>query len=211
MNNFFYSIIFLSSEITSSQKLRFLKELIAYDFNSYIYESNAYEKSDIILKDYFGDSQFSMRYKNEDVALSCDVGRDYLGYHIDGGSEDSKIIIKISDLIPSIFDQMIFSFIQFRGESPTSLEKHVKSNSLYWLFSINYFGAPFIEKYGVKFFQKFPAENVEFIGERVVKIELTSDLFKPISAQRKTEIENYLVANGIKNFEFYDYKKHFID
>lgn len=206
------STIYLESKLSLEDKIACAQILIDNGFLAYNYEKEKYEDALLILsQEYLDYARNSLRYKNEDFVFSSSIENDFMSYLIDGDTEESKIILLLSDEFARIVKNFKFSYIDNAGDSPKDLDKTVEKLTFKHFFKYSYFGKAFIEKYGRTFFENFPAEKVEFISENVVRIDMVKDIFGKMSAETQKNVINYLFGFGIENVKFYNYKDHWYD
>lgn len=206
----FSTRFFLSKEIMKKDKENCINLLIDEGFLGYDYRLNTYVDFKTVLEKYPNRSRYSSRYKNEDFIISCEEGDKYLGYTIDADSNDSKIIIKVTDGFCKIIDTVNFSYIDNVGDLPDAMMKNSDNKEIKWLFKYNYFGKDFIEKFGKEFFINIPCVSQEFISEDIIRIDLCNDIFSPIDKSLMKEVSEYLKKFSIK-VSFYNHKDFYID
>lgn len=207
-NSGIFSTSYLAKTISTQMKLNIFNILIQKGFLGYDYEKNDFVDIEKVKDSFFEYPRHSFRYKTEDFVFSCEEGEDYLGYSVDGDSNNSKIVIDFSNEALSQVGNVLFSFIDDEGSSPRDLRNMITNSEIKYLFKYNYFGISYITKFGESFFRDFPAIKVDFINNELVRIDLTEDIFSSISESTKSNVENYLSDFGISIIEFYDSNKY---
>ncbi|MFP9115073.1 hypothetical protein ACLI1A_14135, partial [Flavobacterium sp. RHBU_3] len=187
-----------------------LNLLVNNGFLGYDYEFQKYEAFQNIFSKYFEKQRYLARYNSEDFVITCAEGKKHLSYLIDSDSNDSRVIIKLTDQICKKVNKIIFSFIDGEGDSPANMQKSVSNIEINWLFKYNYFGMQYIEKYGRDFFENFPCENKEYITEGIIRINLVKDIFEEIDKNLKEKVREYLDHFSIP-IKFYNHNKFLID
>jgi hypothetical protein len=198
-----FSTSYLTNKISSQMKLKIFEALSHYGFLGYDYENNTFVNIEKVIDSFLEYPRHSFRYKTEDFVLFCKEGKDFYSYSIDGGSDNSKIVLELSNKIQSQLQNIQFSFIDLEGDSPDDLRSTIIDLKIKYLFKYNYFGLDYISKFGDQFFLDFPSTKVEFINKELVRIDLTDNIFSPISEITKNLIESYLNSYGISDCEFY--------
>ncbi|WP_347219793.1 hypothetical protein [Chryseobacterium sp.] len=206
-----FSTSYLTETISTQMKLKVFNTLKHKGFLGYDYGKSDFVDIENAMDSFLEYPRHSFRYKTEDFVLSCEEGEDYLGYSVDGGSDNSKIVIDFSNEALSQIGNVLFSFIDDEGSSPRDLRSIITNSGIKYLFKYNYFGLPYITKFGETFFHDFPAIKVEFLTSELVRVDLTDDIFSSISENTKNQVASYLHHFGLNNCEFYDISKYWYD
>jgi hypothetical protein len=203
------ALSYLSDNITKNEKQECLKVFIDLELLAYDYEQETFVDPNIVLsEEYFDYDSWSFQYKTEDLTFSCSEDENFFGYVIDGDNNNSEIILEISDKLSKIPENLIFLYIDLDGDRPDYLPNSINNVSVNAFFKFNYFGEVYIEKYGKKFFEDFPAKNVLFINDKVVRVDLVDNIFDSISQDTKDKLIKYLRSFNIEKIEFYDAREH---
>lgn len=134
------STIYLESKLSLEDKIACAQILIDKGFLAYNYEKEKYEDALLILsQEYLDYARNSLRYKNEIFVFSSSIENDFMSYLIDGDTEESKIILLLSDEFARIVKNFKFSYIDNAGDSPKDLDKTVKKLTFKHFFKYCYF------------------------------------------------------------------------
>jgi hypothetical protein len=203
------SLTYLTENISQEDKKRCLNVFIENNFLTYNYQNEKHENAALLLSEnYLKRKRYLLLYQTEDFAFTCSNEKNYLTYSVDGDNEHSKIILKVSEQFSKILSNLVFSYIDNSGDNPDNLDTSVNKLLLDNLFKFNYFGLQYLEKYGKSFFENFPAKQVKFISNKIVRINLVDEVFDEISIETKEKVRMYLSKNGIFNVEFYNASKY---
>lgn len=201
------SLTYLTKNLSEMDKRECLNFFMQKSFLAYNYQNEEHEDASLLLTEkYIPRKRYSLRYGNEDFVISLSNKKDYISCLIDGDSEESSIILDVSDFFAKKLTSFVFSQIDEVGDKPDNLDNSVQQILLDNLFKYNYFGTKYLEKYGSDFFQKFPAEHLKFISNQVVRIDLVKNFNDSISQERKDIVISYLQKFGMKNINFYNAK-----
>lgn len=117
------STIFLESNLSLEDKIDCNQLLIDEGFLVYNYDTEKYVDASLLLsEEYMTYRRNPLRYKNEDVVFSSSVDKNFMGYLIDGVSENTRIILKLSDEFARILGNFKYAYIDNAGDSPNDLE-----------------------------------------------------------------------------------------
>ena len=94
----------------------------------------------------------------------------------------------IEELIP--YHDFSFNYLDFQSDNPLS-EKIVSSTKLTTIFWANFYGKPYVEKYGREFLLNAPGWKTAELNDGSIEYIISEDIFTPVESKLETEIIKY--------------------
>jgi hypothetical protein len=117
-----------------------------------------------------------------------------------GGSASSQE--RLNGLI-DVLDTLVyalrprFGWADLEHPYPKGLTQAVLDTRINWIFWLNYYGRPYIEKYGIDFFLTAPFHNVHRLNHEAVRCIAATTPTQNLDALRKESLLNYFAAKSM--------------
>ncbi|ODM27975.1 hypothetical protein [Acetivibrio mesophilus] len=138
-------------------------------------------------------ASYMVNWKKDNVinfnTFSCSVNIEYVKYK-DNLDKFINLCKELIDLIEPVHGKIVNE--SFAGAFEP-VELTIRHPELQWM---NFFGKPYINLFGREKLLSVPAHNVESIGDKVIAIQTTDNIFEPIPNDIREKIKKHLGENA---------------
>jgi hypothetical protein len=162
------------------------------------WEADSFESQGNVLREACDRGERTViQFDDEEWIASVDWETGTLGVSGDANMQSTESVLRVRRLTESLFEilEPRFGWCDIDGAYPEGLVQDVLTTNIRWIFWLNYYGAPYISKYGADFFQSAPYREVAMIGNAAARC-LTSDA-PGADVQRLLALTTYFAASSI--------------
>lgn len=162
--------------------------------DKYIDPVKAYEENpeDGMVKLHFAGFSYALSF-------SVELGEMYIFGSIYDDDEDKNrlCVTTLLDLIERIIPKFSFAYGYFDMQGfDDSMDEAVTATELKKIYWANFFGQPYVRKYGKEFFLGAPGWRKKELSDGTIEYLLTGDLFTPPDSSLERKIQEYFAPKA---------------